>query len=103
MNDATYTEVTLRIPSLLAFLFLLPGIARCQRAETATLPYEQVKEWPMPSTAAVGAPGPWNFGQVSAVAANAKGNVLVFHRGAHPIMEFETSGRFVRSWGDGMI
>lgn len=57
----------------------------------------------MPSTSAVGAPGPWNFGQVSAVAISANGNVLVFHRGAHPILEFESSGKFVRSWGDGMI
>jgi len=103
MNDTTCTAVTFRIPSLLAFLFVLPGIALCQRAEAATLAYEQVKEWPMPSTSAVGAPGPWNFGQVSAVAANPNGNVLVFHRGAHPIMEFESSGKFVRSWGDGMI
>ena len=57
----------------------------------------------MPSKSAAGAPGPWNFGQVSAVAANANGNVLMFHRGAHPIIEFESSGKFVRSWGDGMI
>jgi len=29
--------------------------------------------------------------------------VLVLHRGAHPIMEFDTSGKLLRTWGDGMI
>ena len=29
--------------------------------------------------------------------------ILVLHRGAHPIMEFETTGALVRSWGDGMF
>jgi DNA-binding beta-propeller fold protein YncE len=95
--------VTLRIPSLLALLFVLPGIALCQGADAPALAYKHVEEWPLPATSAVGAPGPWNFGQVAAVAIKANGNVLVLHRGAHPIVEFESSGKFVRSWGDGMI
>jgi DNA-binding beta-propeller fold protein YncE len=33
----------------------------------------------------------------------AKGTVLVFHRGAHPILEFDSNGKLIRSWGDGMI
>jgi DNA-binding beta-propeller fold protein YncE len=90
----------------------LPAAALCQNARArgnassgaATLPYKLVPEWPQPATTAAGTPaGPWNFIQVAAVAIDARGHVLVLHRGAHPIMEFESSGKFVRSWGDGLI
>jgi DNA-binding beta-propeller fold protein YncE len=66
------------------------------------LPYKLV-EWPAPATSAAGFAAPWNFIQVSSVAVTAKGTVLVLHRGAHPIMEFDGSGKLIRSWGDGMI
>jgi hypothetical protein len=31
---------------------------------------------------------------------DAQGHILVLHRGAHPIMEFDSNGKFVRSRGD---
>ncbi|MDX1984783.1 MAG: DUF6351 family protein, partial [Bryobacteraceae bacterium] len=66
-------------------------------------PYKQM-EWPRPAASAAGTPaGPWNFIQVAAVAATPQGNILVLHRGAHPIMEFDAGGRFLRSWGDGLF
>ena len=68
----------------------------------ATLPYKLV-EFPTPATSAAGFPMPWNLIQVSAVAIAANGNVLVLHRGAHPILEFEPGGKLVRSWGDGLF
>src|SRR5262245_10029757 len=68
----------------------------------AALPYKLI-EFPTPATSAAGLPAPWNFIQVSAVAISAKGHVLVLHRGAHPILEFEPSGKLVRSWGDGLF
>jgi len=68
----------------------------------ADLPYKLV-EWPTAPTSAAGVPGAWNFIQVASVATTARGTILVLHRGAHPIMEFESSGKFVRSWGDGMF
>jgi len=71
-------------------------------AEIPSLPYRLV-EWPTPPISAAGVPGAWNFIQVSSVAITARGTVLVLHRGAHPIMEFDGNGRFVRSWGDGMF
>jgi hypothetical protein len=72
-------------------------------AEIPILPYKLV-EWPTPPTSAAGVPaGPWNFIQVASVAVTARGSILVFHRGAHPILEFETNGKVVRSWGDGMF
>ncbi len=95
--------MTLRNLSLLALVLILPGIALCQRGEAPTLAYRAVEPWPLPATSAIGAPGPWNFGQVSGVAINSNGNVLVLHRGAHPILEFESTGKFVRSWGDELI
>ena len=88
------------VPALIAGF---AGVALCQTGDAPTLGYRAVEEWPLPSTSAVGAPGPWNFGQVSGVAINTNGNVLVLHRGAHPILEFESNGKFVRSWGDGLI
>jgi DNA-binding beta-propeller fold protein YncE len=71
-------------------------------AAVPSLSYKLV-EWPTPPISAAGVPGGWNFIQVSSVAITARGTVLVLHRGAHPIMEFESSGRFIRSWGDGMF
>jgi DNA-binding beta-propeller fold protein YncE len=69
-----------------------------------TQEYKLAPEWPQQAKTAAGTPaGPWNFIQVSAVTINAQGNVLVLHRGAHPIIEFDTSGKYLRSWGDGMI
>jgi len=63
-----------------------------------------VPDWPTPVANAAGTPGgPWNFIQVSGVAVDAQGHILVLHRGAHPILEFESSGKFVRSWGNGMF
>ena len=78
------------------------GQARGGGANVPALPYKLV-EWPTPATSAAGFPTAWNLIQASAVAITAKGNVLVLHRGAHPILEFDTSGKFVRSWGDGMF
>jgi hypothetical protein len=72
-------------------------------ADVPILPYRQV-QWPTLPTSAAGVPaGPWNFIQVASVAITARGGILVLHRGAHPIMEFEGNGTFVRSWGDGMF
>ena len=66
--------------------------------------YKEVPEWPAEVASAAGTPaGPWNFIQVSGVAVDHQGHVLVLHRGAHPILEFESNGRFVRAWGDGMF
>lgn len=72
-------------------------------ADAPMLPYKLV-DWPTPPTSAAGVPaGPWNFIQVASVAVSSRGRILVLHRGAHPMMEFEPDGRFVRSWGDGMF
>lgn len=60
-------------------------------------------EWPVPATSAAGFPTPWNLIQAPGVAIGPRGNVLVLHRGAHPVLEFDSAGKFIRSWGDGLI
>ena len=64
-------------------------------------PYRLV-EWPAPAKSVAGFDAPWNFIQVSSVAISPKGTVLVLHRGAHPMLEFDPAGTFIRSWGEGI-
>ena len=73
-------------------------------ADAPRMGYNEVPDWPTPVLNAAGTPGgAWNFIQVSSVAVDAQGHVLVLHRGAQPILEFESNGKFVRAWGDGMF
>ena len=34
------------------------------------------------------------------IAVNSKGHIYVFHRGKHPLIEFDSSGKFIRSIAD---
>jgi DNA-binding beta-propeller fold protein YncE len=93
------TSVMLR--SLLLPLVMVAKVAFGQPGELA---YRLVEEWPKQARSVAGTPAAWNFIQVSgmAVRANADG-VIVLHRGAHPVLEFDSDGNFVRSWGDGLF
>jgi len=42
------------------------------------------------------------FGAPSSVATTSDGHLWVFNRGAHPLIEFDRQGRFVRSLGEGL-
>ena len=44
-----------------------------------------------------------NFGPCSSVAVNSKGNILVFNRSAHALMEFDGRGRYLRSLANGVL
>src|SRR5437660_9796481 len=37
------------------------------------------------------------------IAVNSKGHIYVFHRGKHPLMEFDSSGKFIRSIADDLF
>lgn len=95
--------------SLLVSCFL--GVLLCQQSNAPSpgsdlpnLGYKLVPDWPTQARSAAGTPaGPWNLIQAPGVAVDAHGHVLVLHRGAHPILEFESGGKFVRTWGDGMF
>jgi DNA-binding beta-propeller fold protein YncE len=96
--------------ALLALLAALVAVAvgaqtsgsQSPAAAAPSLPYKLV-EFPTPATSAAGFSAAWNFIQVASVAVTPQGHILVFHRGAHPLLEFEDNGKLVRSWGDGMI
>ena len=44
-----------------------------------------------------------NFVEPAGVAVNSRHHIYVFHRGKHPLMEFDSSGRFVRSIDDDLF
>ena len=71
-------------------------------AQIPVLPYK-LAQWPAAPMSAAGVPGAWNLIQVASVAVTPQGNILVLHRGAHPVIEFNGDGAFVRSWGDGLF
>lgn len=48
-------------------------------------------------------PAGWTFEETPGIAVDAREHVFVFHRGAHPIMEFDKDGKLLRSWGDGQF
>jgi DNA-binding beta-propeller fold protein YncE len=47
-------------------------------------------------------PPDMKMGASSSVAFDAKGHMIVLNRGAHPIMEFDARGTFVRAFGEGL-
>jgi DNA-binding beta-propeller fold protein YncE len=44
-----------------------------------------------------------NFGPCSSVAVNSKGNLFVFNRSAHALMEFTGKGKYLRTLGQGVF
>jgi hypothetical protein len=48
-------------------------------------------------------PASWSFGQVAGVATDSRGRVFVFNRGEHPVIVLDRDGRFLFSWGEGIV
>src|SRR5262245_44680706 len=44
-----------------------------------------------------------NFVECCGVAVSSKGHIYVFHRGSHPLMEFDSSGKYIRSIADDLF
>jgi len=44
-----------------------------------------------------------NFVEAAGVAVNSKRHIYVFHRGKHPLMEFDPAGKFIRSIADDLF
>src|SRR5262249_58236054 len=80
--------------AVVVLVFLAAALA--QQKTIPELRYRPVPGWPQ-------IPPGWNVEETSGVAADARGHVYVFNRGQHPLMEFESSGKFVGSWGEGMF
>jgi DNA-binding beta-propeller fold protein YncE len=77
-------------------LAALGSIAALSPAGAAIPDYRPVAGWPH-------LPEGLELGQVSGVATDSADRVYVFHRGKHPILVFDRDGKFLRSWGDGLI
>ena len=45
----------------------------------------------------------WTWLEATSVAVNSSDQVVVFSRGDHPVMVFESDGTFVRAWGEGLF
>jgi len=76
--------------------FLAMALAFPMAAEMKTgpaLPQGLVPNWPQ-------LPKGWNFGEVSGVDVDRNDNVWVFHRGQHPVMQFDKSGKLLQAWTD---
>lgn len=48
-------------------------------------------------------PEGWKLGPCSAVAVNRRGEILLLHRGEHPVLVFDAQGTYLRSWGDDLL
>ena len=80
------------------------GIALLLQALTAPDPAQMERApdlgyTPVPHSLSL--PDGLTLGAPSSVAIRPDGHVLVFNRGAHPLLEFDKSGTFVRSLGEG--
>ena len=71
-------------------------IASCRPANVPDLGYA-----PVPDIFKL--PEGLNFGQCSGVAVTAAGNILVFNRGEHALMEFDEDGNYLRSLARGVF
>ena len=73
------------------------GAATSEGHQSANkLPYRVVPDW-------LRLPPGWNLGETGGVATDARGHVYVFHRGPHPLLEFEPNGELVREIGEGLL
>jgi len=48
-------------------------------------------------------PSGWSHGDVAGVATDSKDNVYVFNRGDHPVIIYDSEGKFLDAWGDKTI
>jgi sugar lactone lactonase YvrE len=86
------------MPRSFALKFTLLVFVMRAGAATNNLPnpYHAVENWAQ-------LPPGMQWGQVIAVKPDTHGNLWVFHRSEPPILEFDSSGRFLKSFGAGMF
>jgi len=48
-------------------------------------------------------PEGWDLVETAAVAVDSRDRVYVFNRGEHPVIVFDSAGRFLHSWGEGLF
>jgi streptogramin lyase len=77
-------------------LVLLAVLTAAAQSAPPQLNYQVDPNWPQ-------LPAGWNLQETPGIAVDANRHVYVFHRGENPIIEFDPSGKVVRSWGEGMF
>lgn len=77
----------------LSLALALACVCSSQIKDGPALPHKVVKDWAK-------LPDGWNFGETSGVAVDKEDKVWVFNRGAHPVMQFDSSGKMLRSWNE---
>jgi DNA-binding beta-propeller fold protein YncE len=88
---------------LAAGLIGLPLAALAQPAAQPDIPvvhYKAVPEWPKAPVGDKGFPSAWNYWQVTSVAVEKNGNILVMHRGDFPLLEYKPNGELIGPWGE---
>jgi DNA-binding beta-propeller fold protein YncE len=86
-----------RLILLAALTILLPADPSVTaEPDWPRLPHSLVPDWPA-------LPDGWNLGETAGVAVDARDSVYVFHRGPHPLLQFTSEGKFVRSLLEGLI
>ncbi|HEX6892758.1 MAG TPA: peptidyl-alpha-hydroxyglycine alpha-amidating lyase family protein [Chryseolinea sp.] len=73
---------------LVGFLLLFPTLSNGQ--ETKELKFS-------PAIDFLKMPSGWYLQEVAGVAVNSEDHIFVFHRGKHPLLEFDADGKFIRS------
>jgi len=48
-------------------------------------------------------PKGWSYVEATSVAVDARDDVYVFNRGAHPVIVFDREGKYRRAWGEGVF
>jgi DNA-binding beta-propeller fold protein YncE len=86
----------LRSPILAALVLAASGLLCRSEEPIPKLHYEAVPDF-------FQLPAGEHFVEVAGVATNSKGHIYVFHRGKHPLMEFDPSGKFIRSIADDLF
>jgi sugar lactone lactonase YvrE len=83
---------------LVALTFTIGAYAGADASATNNLPnpYRPVENWAQ-------LPAGIQWGQVISVQPDAHGNLWVFHRSEPPILEFDASGKLLKSFGAGMF
>ena len=71
-------------------LFVLAGVTLAQQDNFPKLDYKPVNDF-------FQLPSGWNLGETSGVAVGPKGNIYVFNRGKHPLIEFDSKRKFLHS------
>jgi DNA-binding beta-propeller fold protein YncE len=88
-----------KVALLLVSLSVVAGaalLAPSADAPPAVPAYRPVSDW-------LQLPQGVKLGGVTAVATDAADRLHVFHRGKSPILVFDRTGKYLRSWGDGMV